>query len=102
MNAIKGTYHGGEVRLSAPPDWPEGTEVVVAPVVAPAEPHAGDEEPPPDAEEIARRLALMDQIQPLILTPQEEAEWAAARRELREAEKENFDRHAERLRRIWE
>lgn len=32
MTAIKGTYHNGQIFLTEPTDWAEGTEVLVEPV----------------------------------------------------------------------
>jgi predicted DNA-binding antitoxin AbrB/MazE fold protein len=43
-----------------------------------------DEDWPTDPEGIARHLALMDKIEPLEMTPQEEAEWLAARKAQKE------------------
>src|SRR5437868_4441278 len=80
MNAIKGTYRDGHVVLEAPTDWPDGTSVLVEPIPKAATTHHRAEDEPPDAEAIARQLALMDQIEPLLMTPEEEAHWQAARR----------------------
>lgn len=45
---------------------------------------------------------MMDGIEPLIITPEEEAEWEAARKAQRDFEKARFEEKAETLRRGWE
>jgi hypothetical protein len=72
---LRGTIRNGQVVLDAPAAWQDGTPVAVAPVT-----HA--DELPDDAdgspEAIARRLALMDRVQPW-MTPDELAAWERAR-----------------------
>ena len=51
MKSIKGTYQHGQIILGQPADWPEGTEVLVEPIMAPAE------APAETMEERFRRLA---------------------------------------------
>jgi hypothetical protein len=102
VNAIKGTYRNGQILLEAPADWPEGITVLVEPLPGQPLPEAAEEDSPPDAAEIARQLALMDRIEPLIMTPEEEARWEEARRTQQEFEKSIFNEHAEQLRRMWE
>jgi hypothetical protein len=60
MNAmLKGFIRNGRVEVDEPMDWPDGTEVVVAP-----ESTVRDDGPAPP-EEIARVLAAMQRLQPL-------------------------------------
>src|SRR5262245_57299696 len=77
MSVIHGTYRDGKIILDSPPaDWPEGTEVVVKlsdPVVGEL---PDDEDVSPDA--IARRLALMEQVEPW-MTPEQDAAWRQQR-----------------------
>ncbi len=61
-----------------------------------------DEDWPDTPEEIARHLALMDKIEPLVLAAEEEAEWESARKARGLFEKAHFDEQAETLRRGWE
>src|SRR5690348_7157500 len=102
MNAVKATYRNGQIVPQEPVDWPDGTELFIEPL-----PHAEslgmrEEDWPTDPEGIARHLALMDQIEPLEMTPEEEAQWQAARQAQKEFEKAIFFEHAEKLRRMWE
>jgi hypothetical protein len=80
MTAIRAVVRNGKIEMDAPPDWAEGTEVLVEPIA-----HAGsigirDEDWPDTPEGIARLLASMDKIEPLVLTAEEEAEWEAVRK----------------------
>ncbi len=77
MDQIFGTYHDGRVVLDSAVDWPEGTRVAI---LAPAAPEGPDS---PEAR--AEWLARLDAIEPLELTPEDEAEIAAARAAVREA-----------------
>ena len=68
MNAILGTIKNGQIVANVPANWPDGCQVVIEPVTT----ARGDTEengwlPTPEA--IAERLALMDRIEPLELTP---------------------------------
>lgn len=74
---VVGKVVGGKVVVDVPADWPEGAEVRVEPIDPEAE-LPDDEDVSPEA--IARRLALMAQIEPF-LTPDEEAAWLQARAE---------------------
>ena len=95
---IKGIIKSGQVLLPRPAELPDGTEVDVVPVNA-AEPD--DEDRPMGPEEIARILALMDQVQPFESTDAERAAWEADRRARKEWEKAHFDEHADKLRSMW-
>jgi hypothetical protein len=81
MTAIRATVKNGKIELDAPSDWPEGTEVLIEPDPHPAPLGLRDEDWPDTPEGIARLLASMDRIEPLILTAEEEAEWEAARKD---------------------
>jgi len=102
MDAIKTFVLNGRVELEAPDDWPEGTEVIVERI--PDAPRLGlrEDDWPTTPEEIAHHLSLMDQIEPLLLTAEEEEQWAASREAQKQFEKAHFAERAERLRRIWE
>lgn len=78
MTEIAATVRGGVIVPNEPIDWPDGTEVRVASV----EP---DDDQPDSPEEIARWLAEFRSIPPIQMTAEEEAEWVAARKELRDA-----------------
>jgi hypothetical protein len=80
MNAINATYRNRQVVLDEPADWPEGKRLRVEPVREEETLGVREEDWPTDPEGIARHLALMDRIEPLEMTPEEEAEWQAARK----------------------
>ena len=98
MSSIKGTYTHGQIILRQPVAWPEGTEVLVEPVT---EETLGvrEEDWPQTPEAIAQHLALMDEMEPLEMSPAEEAGWQADREAQRDYEKARF---AERARQIEE
>jgi hypothetical protein len=102
MHAIKGKYRDGKIILAETADWPEETEVLVEPI--PREQTLGirEEDWPTDPEGIARLLALIDSIEPLEMTPEDEAEWQAALKAQREYELSKFEERARRLERMFE
>jgi hypothetical protein len=76
MSAIPATFIDGMIIPDVPPDWPNGMRVWMRP----AECHERDQLPNDDdlsPAAIARRLELIDQIQPF-LTPEEEEDWKKA------------------------
>lgn len=99
MIALKGIIKNGQVVLPRRADLPDGTEVEVLPV---AREGAEDDDTPPDPDEIARLLALMDQVQPFDMTDDERAAWQADRQARKESEKSHFGERAEKLRGMWE
>ncbi|MEZ0267628.1 MAG: hypothetical protein ACAI43_23090 [Phycisphaerae bacterium] len=103
MNAIKATVRNGRIEADEPVNLPDGTELLVVPADQ-AERVDADEEPGWDnsPEGIAAWLKWYDSLEPLVLTPEDEAEIARARREQKEWELANFEKHAEKLRRQWE
>jgi hypothetical protein len=100
MHAIKGTFIGGQIVLGEPTDWPDGTPVVIEPV---ADTACGmsekDWQDTPEA--IEAWLRWYDALEPLVLTPEEEAHWQAARQAQKDYEKTAFEERAEKLRRLW-
>ncbi len=79
MVAFNGTVKNGQVILDEPTGLPEGTRVQVLPVEA-SRSSLGirEEDWPTTPEDIAELIARIDQIEPLLQTPEEEAEWRAA------------------------
>jgi hypothetical protein len=65
MSHVYGRYRAGRVELESQVDWPDGLRVTLTP-----------DEAADDREAI---LKLLDEIEPLELTPADEAEIAAAR-----------------------
>jgi len=72
MNAIKATVMQGRLELEVPLDWPDGTEVLIEPRIAPLEKIGIDESEWRDgAESLADWEAWIKTIEPFELTPDE-------------------------------
>ncbi len=100
MSAIRGTIQDGQVVLSKPADLPNGTEVTVNPVSSPGvDELPDDEDVSPEA--IARRLALMDRVQPW-MTPEQEAAWKKQREEDKAAELAQWEARSRKLEGLFE
>jgi len=97
MSAIRGTIRDGKVVFDTPPDWPDGTPVEVEPARAGDRIGLSEEEQGDDPESIARWLAWADQIQPLLMTPEEEAEWQKARAEQKAWELANWETRSKKI-----
>jgi hypothetical protein len=102
MTALKGTYRNGQILLSEPANWPEGTEVIVEPIGRCSGPGLRDEDWPTDPEGLARLLARMDQTEPLEMTPQEEAAWETERKMQREYDLAHWEERVRRIERSFE
>jgi hypothetical protein len=102
MNPIKATVKGGRLDLPVPPDWPDGTEVIVQPLTGPEGVGIREEDWPATPEAVADWLKWYDSLEPLIFTEEERAALEADRKQRKEFEKANFERRAEKLRGMWE
>ncbi len=102
MTVLRAVVKDGKIELEAPGDWPEGTEVRIEPIPASGSVGIRDEDWPDTPEGIARHVALMDRIEPLEMTAEEEASWEAARKGRKDLEKARSDERAEALRKVWE
>jgi hypothetical protein len=77
MNAIKGIVKNGQIQVSEPMAWPDGTEVVVEPVELIADEETfgvRDEDWEDTPEAVAAWIKWYDSLEPLQMTPREEAE----------------------------
>ncbi len=84
MNAIKATWTGGRIVPAEPVDWPEGCEVVVEPLPAPASKIGLDESEWRD--DFANRAdwdAWIRTIEPLEFTAEEEERFARFEAQMR-------------------
>ena len=86
MEAMLGVIRGGRVELEAPTQLPEGTRVRIEPADE-DEGFIRDEDWPTTPEGIEELIRHMESIEPVVLTPQEEQQIAAARAAVREASK---------------
>ena len=94
---LTGTWKNGQVILDGPADWPEGCRVVVIRESVPDFLGRTGDEQADDPESIARWIAAFDAIPPLEMTPEDEAEWQAAREAQKAYEIANFEEHARRI-----
>ena len=101
MIAVKGTVKNGQVVLDEPARLSDGTRVEVVPIGARPS-RAEVEDGPMTPEEIEAVLAAMDRIEPLLMTPDEEAQWKADLKAQRDYDTAAFADRAENLRRMWE
>jgi hypothetical protein len=84
MSAIRGKYVDGTVVLDSPADWPNGMEVIVEPAANGAQIGMREEDWPTTPEGIAAMLERMDKVEPLEMTPEEEADIAAWRKKVKD------------------
>lgn len=77
MNAIKATWKHGQLIPCEAVDWPEGCDVLVEPILSPPLRIGMDEsEWGDDPQSIADWIAWSASLEPLELTPEEEAAMA--------------------------
>src|SRR5437660_11067561 len=93
MNASLSVVKNGRVEIDVPPDWPDGTPVRVELGLNGQAKY--DDERPETPEEIEEWIRRFREIEPIEMTPAEEAAWAADRKLQAE-----FDNAPERDRRI--
>jgi hypothetical protein len=93
MNAILSVVKNGRVEVDAPPDWPDGTPVRVELGLSGQTKY--DDEQPETPEVIDAWPRWYHGLEPIVMTPDEEAALEAERKMQKE-----FDHAAERDRRI--
>jgi hypothetical protein len=84
VNSIKATWTNGQIVPAEPVDWPEGSQLVVAPV-APSGARIGMSEDQwrDDPEAVAAWVAAVEQIEPLLWKEGEREEYERCRAEHR-------------------
>ncbi len=97
MNAVRGTWKNGQIVPDQPVAWPEGCRLVIEPVEDEETVGIREEDWPDSPEAIAEWLRWYDSLEPILMTPEEEANWQAARQEQREFEKSTFEERAKRI-----
>jgi hypothetical protein len=85
MNAIKAIWTHGQIVPAVPVDWPEGSELVVEPIV-PNGVKMGltEDQWLDDPESIAAWVAAVEQIEPLVWSDGEQEEQASYRAKQRQ------------------
>jgi hypothetical protein len=72
MNAVRAVWTNGQIVPAGPVDWPEGSELLVEPIVAGGEGIGlTEEEWRDDPESIAAWIAAVEKIEPLVLADEE-------------------------------
>jgi hypothetical protein len=94
VETITGTWLNGQIVPDTPPTWPEGTRVEVAPQ---AQVGMREEDWDDSPEGIEAWLRWYASLEPLELTPEEEARLAEWRRRVKEREALDFRSRAEGL-----
>lgn len=85
MNAIRATWKSGKIVPDGPVDWPEGCRLVIEPDPEDSVSVGVREEGWSNSPEaIADWLAWYDSLEPLVFTPEEEADVTAWRRKVKE------------------
>lgn len=96
MNSIKATWTNGQILPAEPVDWPEGSQLVVAPI-SPADVRIGltEDEWHDDPQSIAAWIAAVEQIEPLIWQDGEQEAYERFRAEHRQYNTEAVRRQME-------
>ena len=81
METIKGIFKNGQIVLDRTANWPEGCRVTVEPEDYGEFQGMTEEEQSNHPEAIPRWIAEFKAIPPWEMTPEEEAEWQAARQD---------------------
>ena len=104
MTTISAEIKNGFLVSVNPVDLPEGTKLTVsAQFISDCDIHGmTEEEQGTSPEAIARWLASFDAIEPLEMSPYEEARWKADREKQRERELNQYGERLERLGRLVE
>jgi len=83
MNAIKATYTNGQIVPAEPVNWPEGSELLVEPVITVEKVGLDEADWRDDAKALADWEAWNGTIEPLELTDEERESMARYRDEVR-------------------
>ena len=102
MNHANGTYKNGLVILDDNADFPDGSRVRVEPVGEEESLGMREEDWPDTPEAIEEWLKWYDSLEPLIMTPEEEAAWQSARAEQKAFEKSKFEERGKRIAEMFE
>ena len=102
MKTIMGTIRNGQIVADQPIEWPEGYRVAIEPAAKEETLGIREEDWPTDPEGIAQLLTLMDRIEPLEMTAEDDAAWQAARKAQKEWEKASFEKWSRQLEELFE
>jgi hypothetical protein len=97
MDAIHATWKSGQIILDGPVDWPEGCRLVIEPETAGEQNGIREEDGANTPEAIATWLKWYASLEPLVFTPEEEADLAAWRQKIKEYTLANMHKGVEEL-----
>ncbi len=100
MSAIRSVVKNGRVEVDAPPDWPDGAPVRVELGLNGDSEY--DDENIETPEEIQAWLHWYHSLEPIVMTPEEEAAWEADRKMQKEFDIANVDERDRRIEGIFE
>ena len=83
MNAIKATWKNGQIIPDETVDWPDGCRLVVEADPLPEITGMTEDEQGDDPESIAEWITWSNSLEPLVWTPEEEAEMSAWRQKMK-------------------
>lgn len=96
--AIKAMVHNGRIEVDVPDEWPEGTPVAIEPLPQDDSPGMREEDWPTSPEGIAALLKSWNEMEPLEITREEQADIDAWRKKVKQFTIENQDKILEDLR----
>lgn len=102
MKGTRGVWKNGQVLLSEPVDWVEGTPLSVEPAQEPTPGAPPGDLLGNDPASIARWLSWYETLEPLELNQDDLAAWKAARQERHDRERFEADARAGRLQSLFE
>jgi hypothetical protein len=102
MSKLLGTIQDGSVVLDASAEWPNGCRVVVQPLREQEVLGMGEEDWSDTPEAIAEWLHWYDSLEPLLMSPEEEAECQAARKAQKEYELLKFEERTKRIEELFQ
>ena len=101
MNSIRTIVCDGRVDVRVPDNLPDGTAVEVQIIPLAPQSKIGDGEWDDRPEGIEAWIKSVDALEPLVITPEEQAEWDAAKAERKQWEKDHFFERADKLAKEW-
>ncbi|MCL4203842.1 MAG: hypothetical protein KJ000_15175 [Pirellulaceae bacterium] len=87
MSCITGTKQGGHIILDRTADWPDGCRVLVEPLVTGESCGLTEEQWDDSPEAIAEWIEWYQSLQPLEISPEEQADEASWRRQIADHER---------------
>ncbi len=84
MNAVIATWTNGQIVPAGPVDWPEGSQLLVEPLLSPENMGLDESQWRDDPESIADWIAAVERIEPMVWAEGERQEYERFREECRQ------------------